>query len=58
MKANMGEVDRGLRVAAGVVLIGLAATGTVAHIRRSRVGYCLAAPTVTLRLPVFCGSPL
>jgi Protein of unknown function (DUF2892) len=37
MKANMGEVDRGLRVAAGVVLIGLAATGTVAHIRRSRL---------------------
>jgi hypothetical protein len=29
MKVNEGTVDRGLRVAAGLVLIGLAATGTV-----------------------------
>lgn len=29
MKVNEGAVDRGLRVVAGLVLIGLAATGTV-----------------------------
>jgi hypothetical protein len=29
MKVNEGVVDRGLRVIAGLVLIGLAATGTV-----------------------------
>ena len=29
MKLNEGVIDRGLRVVAGLVLIGLAATGTV-----------------------------
>lgn len=29
MKLNVGGVDRGLRVVAGLALIGLAATGTV-----------------------------
>ena len=29
MKANVGTVDRSLRVVAGGVLVGLAATGTV-----------------------------
>jgi hypothetical protein len=29
MKINEGMIDRGIRVAAGLVLIGLAATGTV-----------------------------
>ena len=29
MKVNEGVVDRGLRVVAGLLLIGLAATGTV-----------------------------
>ncbi|MCE3272760.1 MAG: hypothetical protein K0S57_3157 [Ramlibacter sp.] len=29
MKVNEGAIDRGLRVVAGLVLIGLAATGTV-----------------------------
>ena len=29
MKANVGSVDRVLRIVVGVVLIGLAATGTV-----------------------------
>ncbi|MFT0531479.1 DUF2892 domain-containing protein [Castellaniella hirudinis] len=29
MKSNLGGLDRGLRVALGVVLIALAATGTV-----------------------------
>ena len=29
MKANVGTIDRVLRVVAGVVLIGLAASGTV-----------------------------
>jgi hypothetical protein len=29
MKANEGNLDRGLRVVAGLVLIGLAATGQV-----------------------------
>ena len=29
MKANVGTIDRVLRVGAGVALIGLAATGTV-----------------------------
>jgi hypothetical protein len=29
MKANVGSIDRGLRVVAGLALIGLAATGTV-----------------------------
>ena len=29
MKANVGGVDRAMRIAAGVVLIGLAATGQI-----------------------------
>jgi hypothetical protein len=29
MKANVGTLDRGVRVLAGLALIGLAATGTV-----------------------------
>jgi hypothetical protein len=29
MKANEGTIDRALRVIAGLVLVGLAATGTV-----------------------------
>lgn len=29
MKANVGTVDRALRIVGGLVLIGLAATGTV-----------------------------
>jgi hypothetical protein len=29
MKANIGSVDRSLRAVAGLVLIGLAATGTI-----------------------------
>lgn len=29
MKANVGGIDRSLRIAAGLVLIALAATGTV-----------------------------
>jgi hypothetical protein len=29
MKTNEGSVDRGLRIVAGLALIGLAATGTV-----------------------------
>ena len=29
MKANVGTIDRALRIIAGLVLIGLAATGTV-----------------------------
>ena len=29
MKVNEGAIDRGLRIVAGLVLIGLAATGTV-----------------------------
>lgn len=29
MKQNVGGMDRGLRIAAGLVLIALAATGTV-----------------------------
>lgn len=29
MKANVGRIDRGLRIVAGLVLIGLATTGTV-----------------------------
>lgn len=29
MKSNVGGIDRGLRIALGVVLIALAATGTV-----------------------------
>ena len=29
MKQNVGSIDRGLRILAGIVLIGLAATGTV-----------------------------
>lgn len=29
MKKNMGTLDRGLRVAAGLALVALAATGTV-----------------------------
>jgi len=29
MKVNVGSLDRGLRIVGGLVLIGLAATGTV-----------------------------
>ena len=29
MKANVGSVDRALRILVGLVLVGLAATGTV-----------------------------
>ena len=29
MKANVGTLDRGLRIAAGIALIALAATGTI-----------------------------
>lgn len=29
MQRNVGGIDRGLRIVAGLVLIGLAATGTV-----------------------------
>ena len=29
MKANIGSVDRALRILVGLVLVGLAATGTV-----------------------------
>ncbi|MDY0205214.1 MAG: DUF2892 domain-containing protein [Pseudomonas sp.] len=29
MKSNMGTIDRGLRIIVGLVLIGLALTGTV-----------------------------
>lgn len=29
MKTNEGTVDRGLRIAAGAALIGMAATGTI-----------------------------
>ncbi|HEV6965678.1 MULTISPECIES: YgaP family membrane protein [Roseateles] len=48
MKANEGTVDRGLRVAAGVVLLALTATGTigvwgwigVVPLLTGAVGYC------------------
>lgn len=42
MKLNEGVVDRGLRVVAGLVLIGLAATGTV-----GAWGYIGVIPLVT-----------
>ena len=42
MKVNEGVFDRGLRVVAGLVLIGLAATGTVGV-----WGYIGAIPLVT-----------
>ena len=42
MKVNEGVVDRGLRVIAGLVLIGLAATGTV-----GAWGYIGVIPFVT-----------
>ena len=29
MKTNIGNIERGVRIVAGLVLIGLAATGTV-----------------------------
>ena len=29
MKSNMGSIDRGLRIIVGLVLVGLALTGTV-----------------------------
>ena len=31
MKANVGGIDRVLRISAGVILVGLAATGTIAN---------------------------
>lgn len=42
MKLNEGGIDRGLRVAAGLVLIGLAATGVV-----GAWGYIGVIPLVT-----------
>jgi hypothetical protein len=42
MKVNEGTVDRGLRVVAGLVLIALAATGTV-----GAWGYIGVIPLVT-----------
>jgi hypothetical protein len=42
MKVNEGVIDRSLRVVAGVVLIGLAATGTV-----GLWGYIGVIPLVT-----------
>jgi hypothetical protein len=42
MKVNEGAIDRGLRVVAGLVLIGLAATGTV-----GAWGYIGIIPLVT-----------
>lgn len=42
MKLNEGVVDRGLRVVAGLALIGLAATGTV-----GAWGYIGVIPLVT-----------
>ena len=42
MKVNEGNIDRGLRVVAGLVLIGLAATGTV-----GLWGYIGIVPLVT-----------
>ena len=42
MKLNEGAIDRGLRVAVGLVLIGLAATGTV-----GAWGYIGVIPLVT-----------
>jgi hypothetical protein len=50
MKQNMGGIDRGLRIVAGVVLIGLAATGTVgawgwigvAPLATGLIGWCPA----------------
>lgn len=42
MKANVGTVDRVLRVTAGVVLIGLAATGQI-----GAWGYVGVVPVLT-----------
>lgn len=42
MKVNEGALDRGLRVVAGLVLIGLAATGTI-----GAWGYIGLVPLVT-----------
>ena len=42
MKVNEGAIDRGLRIVAGLVLIGLAATGTV-----GAWGYVGVIPLVT-----------
>lgn len=52
MKANVGGIDRGLRIAAGVVLLGLAATGTVGAwgwigivpLATGLIGWCPAYP--------------
>ena len=48
MKKNVGGIDRTLRIVLGLVLIGLAATGTVglwgyigiAHLLTGLVGWC------------------
>lgn len=50
MKQNMGGIDRGLRITAGVVLIGLAATGVggawgwigAAPLATGLIGWCPA----------------
>ncbi|MBI5257468.1 MAG: DUF2892 domain-containing protein [Burkholderiales bacterium] len=56
MKLNVGGIDRVLRVAAGLVLIGLAATGTVGAwgwlgvvpLATGAIGFCPVYPLLGL----------
>ncbi len=56
MKLNVGGLDRALRVAAGLVLIALAATGTVGVwgylgvvlVATGAIGFCPAYPLLGL----------
>ena len=56
MKLNVGGLDRSLRIAAGLVLVGLAATGTVGAwgwigivpLLTGAVGFCPVYPVLGL----------
>lgn len=56
MKLNVGGLDRSLRIAAGLVLVGLAATGTVGAwgwigivpLLTGAVGFCPVYPLLGL----------
>ncbi len=57
MEKNMGTLDRGLRLAVGALLVGLAATGTIGiwgwigivPIVTSAIGWCPAYTVLGIR---------
>lgn len=57
MKGNMGSIDRVLRIAAAIVLIALAATGTIAG-TWAIAAYIVAAVFLLTSLVGFCPAYL